>query len=68
MCIRRVSCCGSLWGDLVSLLLGLCIRRVSCCGSLWGDLVSLVLEECIRRVSVAGLYRVILFLWYWMSV
>ena len=43
--MRRVSCCGSLWGDLGCLVLDECIWRVNCGGSLWGDLVSLVLDE-----------------------
>ena len=42
--IRRINCCSSLWGDLVSLVLKECIRRVSCCGSLYSDRVSLVLD------------------------
>ena len=47
----------------------MCIRRECCCGSLKGDIVSLVLDECIiGEYVVAGLYRVILFLWYWTCV
>ena len=51
------------------------VRRVldvSCCGSLCCDIVSLVLDGEILLVSVgrvvAGLYIVIVFLFYWTGV
>ena len=49
---RRVSCCGSLYGYLVSLVMKECIRREIFVAGLYR--VILVLDVCIRRVRCCG--------------